>query len=386
MSTTPNPPPATAIAPVVPADFADIIAVLRRLYGHDLHEVRHPQRPELALPYAIVPEGRTIQSLKPVIDSFAGPLFNAAPVRIAETVTLTSVESFTDWTMRFANAATALFAQDDPAAPGLTAIIDHHDRTDPTTPPVPAWGVHRGVYRFPLSAEFQAWRAIAQAGDDGFISQAAFAVFLGEHQWHVVNPPADWAQVDGQVINLLLDVLNLQDDIGAIDDDAAEPDGARQALAGTADLDAEDDHFVPRSAIWRLRQIRFGSRLRIEALARGVKLTVKGSAAEAFNPRTGERQLQFEEEHEVSGAAGRAKGRKLTVPDGLLISVPVFEGEDPVLMPVWLYYRLDGGRPVWKLELVNAPMVVRQMVRRVAHRLRTDTGLPIYFGTPGAAK
>lgn len=380
MTTTPNAPPATAIAPVVPADFTGIIAVLRRLYGHELHEVRHPQRPDLALPYAIVPEGRTIQSLKPVIDSFAGPEFRPRPMRIIETVELTTVESFIARVVRFAEPDSTVYVQDDPDKPGLLAILDHHGRPDPAAGPEPMWGTHRCIYRFPLSEPFKAWRQVTAGG---FISQAEFAEFLSEHQWDVVNPPADWMQVDRATIELLLAVLNVQDDQGPLDDLATEPE--RQALVAEADLDAEDDRYIPRSALYRLRHIRFGSRARIEALARGVKLTVKGTAAEAFNVRTGERQLQYDEEHEVA-TRDRGRGRKVTVPDGLLISVPVFEGEAPVPMPVWLYYRLDGGRPVWKLELVNAPAIVRRLVARVAEHVGDQTALPIYFGMPTAGK
>lgn len=353
----------------------DIIDQVRAFYNHDVLAATHPIDLGLEVPYVVLPKDRQIVSLADTIKSFDGPEFRDRPSRIIETAELTTVDSFIQRVRRHADGAeTVVFANDRPEQPSLLAILDYHDQANDD----PSYCTHRCVYRFPVSEAFLAWMEISA----NFIGQADFAEFLETRRYDIINPPFDWMQVGKDDVDLLLKLLNLQDDKGELDDNTPEPAADRQArLAEGADLDADDDRYIPRSGLWKLRQIKFGSRTRIEALARGVKVAVTGKAAEAYSPKTGERQLTFEEGHEVSAGRGD-KARKVTVPDALLLSIPLFEGEANQLIPVDIRYRLRGGAVQWRLAPVNTSQLLRHAIKREADRVASETSLPVYYGTP----
>jgi hypothetical protein len=101
----------------------------------------------------------------------------------------------------------------------------------------------------------------------------------------------------------------------------------RNATIDRSDDEPADDRYIPRSALYKLRNIRFGSAERLIQLARTVELSTELTATEGYNPKTGERMIVFKEEHETRDK----EGRRVTVPDAFLLRAPVWEGETPQL-------------------------------------------------------
>ncbi len=309
------------------------------------------------LALAIVPAGKKIENLQPFLDKLRD-----APRRIEAAACVTTVTSFIDYVDRFKAPDTAIFATDDASSPSLLAIVDFHGQGDAAAP---RFGVHTVRYGFPLSDQITAWSAISGHA----LAHSDFATFLADRQFDIANPPLDWMQVDPATIKLLTHLLNLGDDAGQIDDTSPDEPPAD-----------DDDRYIPRSALYKLRQIRFGSAQRLIQLARTVEVSVNDRATEGYNPKTGERTVIFTQEHQTSDK----DGRKVIVPDAFLLRAPVFEGETSQLVPVRLQYRKKGGALCWFMTLVEWRRVVRFAVKAEADRVHEATGLPVYYGQPKA--
>jgi hypothetical protein len=334
-------------------DAQAIIDAIRDLGGHAIIGGTK----EDALSLAVLPSGRTITDLQPFLDALRD-----APRRIKASAKATTVDSFVDYLNRFKTPDSAIFAADDATNPALTAIVDFHGQGDKAAP---RFGVHRVSYHFPISDQVKAWSAISGKA----LGHEEMATFIAEHQFDIANPPLDWMQVEPDKLALILHLLNLGDDSGTLDDAAADE---------PADDDG-DERYIPRSAIYKLRKIRFGSAQRLIQLARTVELAVNAKAVEGYNPKSGERTVTFTEEHETRDG----QGRKVSVPDAFLLRAPVWEGETPQLIPVRLQYRRVGGAVKWFLTLVEWRRVIRFAVKTEAERAQKATALPLFYGQPG---
>lgn len=310
---------------------------------------------ELAL--AVLPSGRTIEDLKPYLDKLRD-----APRRIEAFARTTTVQSFIDYVNRFRTADTAIFALDDPTKPSLLGVLDFHGQGADAAP---RFGYHRASYDFPVSDQIKAWSAIS--GKE--LGHAEMASFIADRQYDIANPPLDWMQVEKQTVELLCYLLNIGDDQGEVDDTASafEPSD-------------DNDHYIPRSALYKLRNVRWGSVHRLLQMARTVEVSVNAKTVEGYQPKTGERTVTFTEEHETHSK----DGRKIIVPDAFLLRVPVWEGETPQLIPVRLQYRKSQGRLSWFLTLVEWRRVIRFAVKTEADRVKQATSLPLFYGAPKA--
>lgn len=348
------------------ADAAAIIEAVERL-----SEARHigdqgsDTLGRIAL--AVLPSGKKIEDLKPYLDKL-----RTQPERIETVARATQVQSLIDYLNRFKLADSAVFADDNPAKPSLFGVVDFHGGEDgvseaggdstPGSFATPRFGRHCVRYDFPLSEQWTAWAGISGRG----LSHVEMAEFLNDRQYDIANPPLDWMMVDAQTTQLILHLLNIHDDGGDIDDDRPDtepyPDG--------------EDRYIPRSALYKLRRIRFGSAARLLQMARTVEIAADAKTVEGYDPKTGVRTVQFEENHEA-----RSKGYKIQVPDGFLLKIPVFEGETPQLVPVRLQYRRgQGGGVKWLMDLVQHQRAVRFAVKTEANRVQKATGLALFYG------
>lgn len=335
-------------------DTQPIIDIVRELDQHAI--IGGAEQDKLAL--AVLPAGRKIEDLQPYLNKLRD-----APRRIETAAKMTTVGSFIDYVNRFKTADSAIFAVDSADKPSLLGVIDYHGQGAGADP---RFGVHTARYEFPISDQIKAWSAISGQA----MSHADMATFLSDRQYDIANPPLDWMQVKPETIALLIHLLNLSDDEGQIDDTAPDEPPA----------DDGDDRYVPRSALYKLRQIRFGSVQRLTQLARNVEVAINAKANAGYNPKTGERTIAFTEEHETHDRAGR----KVTVPDGFLLRAPVFDGETAQLIPVRLQYRQKGGALSWFMTLVEWRRVVRYAVKAEADRVREGTELPLFYGARNA--
>jgi Uncharacterized conserved protein (DUF2303) len=313
-----------------------------------------------------LPKGLELKDLSPFIEKYLH-----RPIRIREHAQLDTLDSLVDYANRFKTPVSALFAD----ATSLTAAIDWHGQGPEA---LPDFVTHRAVYGFPLSSQFLAWHEATKLSLDpqGMMDQATFATFLEDHIWDIDNPPVDWMMLPREQLDLLLELLNLRDDVGERD---AAGNYILPEVGADRDPDALDDdedavRYVPRAALYKLRQLKVGTTERIAQLAQGIEISVDQKVVSRYDPRSGMKELSFSEDHTGSN------GRKVRVPQLLLLNIPVFDRGKPHLLPVRLFYRIRGGRVFWGVELMKTSDLIRRAIETAARDAATRTGLPLFFG------
>lgn len=118
-------------------------------------------------PFAVVPEGKKVESLKKILDEF-----RLLPDRRRGTVKLSTVESFVEIIERFKGDASIVYADPTRTAPKLWAIFDYHPAGPDATKA--DWLRHQAVFAPPLSDEWKAW----SANNNKPMSQGDFAAFV----------------------------------------------------------------------------------------------------------------------------------------------------------------------------------------------------------------
>lgn len=82
------------------------------------------------------------------------------------------------------------------------------------------------------------------------------------------------------------------------------------------------------------------------------------------------------------GQESAGAGQKLTMPQLITISIPVFENGPPVEMPVRIKYRVaEGSLKIW-YELVRPHKVMETAFRSMWEKIETDTKTKILLGSP----
>lgn len=242
--------------------------------------------------------------------------FRSAPDRRKGTATAHTLAAFIDLVNRHKDADSALFGKTSWPDPKLTAVINY-DRE----------GIkarsrdHRIVYAFPLTDEFKAWVG-ANARP---MPQDEFAAFIEEH--------------------------------------AAE-------LAAPADGE--------RSTYEPLFKEKFATPSEVLELSRHLEVFVAAKAKQGIRLQTGERQIEFSEDHLNS------KGEKITVPGIFMVSVPAFVDGDAVRIPARLRYRIKGGDIIWFYQLYRWEFYLREQVGYDLKQAADDTKLPAFEGAPEA--
>jgi len=242
--------------------------------------------------------------------------FRLAPARRKGTATVDTLASFIDLTNRHKDADSALFGKTSWPDPKLTAVLDY-DRAG-----IDARNrTHRIVYAFPLTEEFKAWvNGNAQA-----MKQNEFAAFLEEHAAELAAP------MEGEV-----------------------------------------------SEYERLFRERFATPSELIELSRHLEVFVAAKAKQGIRLQTGERTIEFAEEHM------NAKGEKITVPGIFIVSVPAFVDGDPVRIPARLRYRISGGDIAWFYQLYRWEFFLREQVGHDLKEAADRTDLPAFEGSPEA--
>jgi uncharacterized protein YfdQ (DUF2303 family) len=305
-------------------DVQAAIAALERR-EHKLVEVDYGG---LRIPFAVLPAGVKVETLKPLIDQW-----RPVPERMRGRVQLNELDSLAAFVNRHKRDESIIFVDDsDLTAPTIEVIFDAHQpesvRLAPPmvegampAEPSPGWQDFRATYAFPLTPAWKAW--FEAAGK--WLSQAAFASFLEERIDEVLDPSDP-----GEPAKVMAEKLGFQ-------------------LAGAGKL--------------------------LE-VSRGLQLRVNQHVVSAQNLSTGEVQVVFDEKHEDS------KGGPLKVPGGFAIAVPVFRGGALYRIPVRLRYRTDGGRVVWQLLPHRLDQVFENAIEGAAQGLREKTALPVLRGKP----
>lgn len=242
--------------------------------------------------------------------------FRGAPARRKGTATADTLQSFINLVNRHKDEQSALFGRCIWPEPKLTAVLDYDSAdTDARN------RSHRIVYAFPLTEEFKAWVGFNAKPMD----QETFAAFLEEH--------------------------------------AAE-------LAAPADGE--------RSEYERLFNEKMATPSEVVALSRHLEVFVNAKAKQGVRLQTGERQVEFAEEHV------NAKGEAVVIPGVFMVSVPAFVDGDPVRIPARLRYRISGGDIKWFYQLYRWESFLREQVGYDLKAAADETGLPSFEGAPEA--
>lgn len=237
-----------------------------------------------------------------------------APRRRKGTATAETLESFVALTNRHKDDESAIFGKTSWPDPKLTAVLNY-DREGAGA----RFGDHRIVYAFPLTEEFKAWVGCNARP----MKQDEFAAFLEEH--------------------------------------AAE-------LAAPSDGELSDYE--------RLFNEKMATPSEVVALSRHLEVHVNAKAKQGIRLQTGERQVEFSEEHV------NAKGEAVVIPGVFMVSVPAFVDGDAVRIPARLRYRITGGEIKWFYQLYRWEFFLREQVGRDLKDAAKDTGLPAFEGAP----
>ena len=339
-------------------DTGAVIDAIERLGGFEVVEIGAQNELGRSIEAMVIPAGKVVRSVKPFIDEW-----REMPERIRAAAVVTTAESFTSYVNRFRRDETAVFVNVE-GAPSLLGVVDYHGEGPSADP---SFCTHTVTYNFPLSDAMSAWVKATKAG---WVDQEEFAYFLEEREFDIISPPADWSMLEPDELGVILDLLNIHGDRNPVDDDDAAALAAEGKKGGDED---GEDRYVPRRALYK-----FGSSKRMMDLARGIAVGVGRKAVSTYNPRTGEKNISFSEEHETRDATGS----KVVVPELFLVNIPVFDGGARHLLPVRLGYRVKGGSVKWAVELIDAPRLIRSAVDAVAAEVGQGTGCPVYYGKP----
>jgi hypothetical protein len=325
-------------------------------------EAVHPENPDQKISLAELSDGRALKSIKALIDEY-----RTRPERIDANARIQTLDSLVDYANRFKRPESALHAT--LFAPyALTVKVDYHGEGADA---VPSFNKHRADYSFPLSEPMKTWMKTANGT---LMAQEDFAHFLEDRAVDIHNPPTDWQMLEATQLDLMLDLLNLRDDISLMDGQGRYIDQDGKPLDSEGP-EPEDDRYIPRKALYKLRRKRFATELHMERFAQGIEITNNAKAAQSYDTRSGQKTLTFKDEHLDKD------GRAVKVPELFLIRIPVFENGVRHLLPVRLYYRLSNGSVKWALTLIEPERMIRLAVEAAARDAAVRTGLPLFFGT-----
>jgi len=276
----------------------------------------------MKVPVLQTPDSMKMSSVKRFFDEYRDK-----PERRTGTATMTTMGAFVDHTNRFKDADSALFADANPTNPSITAVLDYHRQTAQGDP---RFGTHRTHFAFPLSDEWKIWNA----GNGKRMDPSTFAEFIE---------------------NRLTDIL--------VPTDLSNPESeAEKALASFAALTGGN----------------FADPAKMLELSRGLSINVDEKVKQVTNLSSGEIQVQYEASH-TDGS-----GQPIKVPNLFMIAIPVFDRGDVFRIAARLRYRTLGGRVEWFYDLYRADKVFRVAIDEAAAFAATNTGLPMFSGTPEA--
>lgn len=282
-----------------------------------------------------LPQGRTVHDLTDYHQK-AAEYFK--PSRRRGTARLEDLESLISWTNRFKGPDSAIFANPDMDAPSLTTIADYHagGPANPAGDEGARHCKHRAIYAFPVSKEWKAWTGISGTP----LEKDDLGEFIEAHAQNIMDPtPA---------------ILN-----GA-ESDANE--GWENRLIRTAN------------------QIegRFGQLTQLLAMSRQFQVHETSNLTVTSNRDTGEASIQFLNEHKG------VDGKPLSIPNLIIVAIPVFNGGDLFRMTVRFRYRKMGGAVRFILSVYNPERAFEMAFENALKHALAETELPLFVGSPEA--
>lgn len=261
------------------------------------------------------------------------------PARRMGTAHLTDLQSIIAWTNRFKGETSALFANPDMSAPTLTAIADYH-AAGPTDVASASGDAnarhchHRAIYNFPLSKEWKAWMGVS--GDP--LKKDDLGEFIEAQAKDIMDPsPA--------ILNGGINKKNQNWENRLIE--------TAQRISG-----------------------QYGQLNQLLAMSKQFQVHETSNLTVKTNRDSGEQQIQFVNEHKTPD------GKPLSIPNLIIIAIPVFSGGAPYRMPVRFRYRKIGGEIRFILSIYNPENSFEDAFNEAIQTAETETVLPVFMGTP----
>lgn len=301
-------------------DMAALFQGIANMNDETIHEVKTPA-PGEHIPVIVLPEGRTVQSLKPLLDEWRD-----RPDRCEGIATLSTLASFIDHANRSARTESVIFADNNSTQPALHAVYDYNEAVGDAAGEEgkPNFRRYGARYPFPLSEEWRTWNA--KAGHKFEVGE--FAEFIEDRLIDVILPQEGQPSIQDFAVKLELTLA------------------------------------TPRQLM---------------ELSRGLKINVDVRVENATTLQSGEGRIVFTTENRD------AQGQPLRVPGGFAIRIPVFNGDVKYDVPVLLRYRVAAGRITWVYSLYRTDVIFRDAVNVAADEAHAKTGLTVFRGTPEPA-
>ena len=314
----------------------EVVRDLMADIGHH-DQIETPESMDFSKPHLItVPDKRTVKDLTSEHISAAEFL---KPVRRRGKARLTDLQSLIAWANRFKGNTSALFGSPDMTNPTLTCISDYHEEG-----PVDVFSIngdktarhchHRAIYDFPISDE---WKA--------------------------------WMKVSGQALE--------KDDLGEFIEAQAKDimDPTPAVLKGS--VSAKNQPWENRLIETAMKiEGRFGQLTTLLMMSKQFQVHETSNLTVKTNRDSGEQEIQFVNEHKAPD------GKPLSIPNLIIIAIPVFMGGAPYRMPVRFRYRKLGGQVKFILSIYNPEKAFEMAFKEAIEEAATETGLPIFMGTP----
>lgn len=186
-----------------------------------------------------------------------------------------------------------------------------------------------------------------EAGHGDYRAVCAFPVSPEWRFWTRLSRPMDQAEFASVLEGRILDVLD-----------------PASALPSTVEL------------LGRLG-VALASPSELLEVSRGLAIRAEVTVAQAVRLSSGETQVTFSEEHRRTDGRG-----PLAVPAAFLLGLRVFEGGPLYQVPVRLRYKLREGTISWTVELVRADRVQEDAFAEATARIKSETGVPVFYGRP----
>lgn len=318
---------------------------LTSLVRHVAMDARRPKLQPLRLndsdsrdTVLVVPTGYEVKSVKPLLDEY-----RTRPQLRAGTTELHDLASFIAWTNRHKDVGSVIYASNG-SEPKLVAVIDHDD-SGPEIGHLEGEGEsgsarfmrHRGLYKFPMSREWQEWMAVHRKP----LGTAQFAEFLERRIGDVVPPPYVVDDVTGETRFA-----------------SADPEIRKLA---------------------EMLGKKFASATDLAKLMRGIEINIDSKAVSRIDRDTGEHHIEYAE------ANGQGVDR-VKPPNAFLIAIPVLDNGQPFLIAVHLRYRPSSGTINWTMELHQPERVFEEVFKAALEEVLSETGLAPLRGLAPAAR
>ena len=261
------------------------------------------------------------------------------PTRRKGTAMLSDLNSIVAWANRFKGETSTLFADPNMEAPTLTCIADYHaaggaDVISATGDPAARHCHHRGIYNFPLSDDWKAWIGVS----DQLLKKDELGEFIEAQAKDIMDPTP--AILSGGLTE------NNQPWENRLIETAQKIEG------------------------------RYGQLTQLLAMSKQFQVHETSNLTVKTNRDSGEQEIQFLNEHKTPD------GAPLSIPNLIIIAIPVFMGGALYRMPVRFRYRKLGGEVRFILSVYNPEKAFKAAFDEAIEEAQTKTDLPLFMGQP----